>query len=119
MQYNKAMFKQENRLKREKDVELVFKKGKSVFDSACGVKFKENGQENTRFAIVVGTKVHKSAVQRNKVKRQYREIVKNYLPEFKIGYDVVLLTSEPALELDFADKETRLIKVLRKADLLV
>ena len=113
------MFKQEHRLKREKDVELVFKKGKGVFDSACGVKFKENGQEVSRFAVVVGTKVHKSAVKRNKIRRQYREIMKRYLSDLKTGVDVVLLTSKGALELDFLEKEARLVKVLRKAGLLV
>ena len=119
MRYNRYMFAQQNRLRREKEVDLVFKKGKSVFDSACGIKFKENHQSDSRFAIVVGTKVHKRAVQRNRMRRQYREILKKHLPEFKTGYDVVLLTSKEALALDFAQKEERLLRVLRKAKLIV
>ena len=64
------MFKQENRLRHEKDIKAVLKKGTSVFDAVCGVKFAPNGGEPSRYAVVVGTKVHKSAVKRNRVRRQ-------------------------------------------------
>ena len=113
------MFKQENRLRKEHDVKHVLFKGKSVYDPACGVKFAKNTLGTSRFAIVVGTKVHKGAVRRNKIRRQYREIIKKYLDLLKPGYDVVLLTSKPALELEFSEKEERLVKVLRKAGLFV
>ena len=113
------MFAQENRLKKDKDVQNVVKKGKSVFDYACGLKFKQNSLETSRFAVVVGLKVHKSAVKRNKVRRQYREIIKSFLPEMKNGFDVVLLTRKDCLDLDFFEKEERLRKVFRKSGLLV
>jgi len=113
------MFKQVNRLKREQDVKAVVKKGKSVFDPVCGVKFLPNGSEHSRFVVVVGTKVHKSAVRRNRVKRQYREIIKAHLEKIKPGVDVVFLCSKQALELDYHEKEERLLRVLKKAKLLV
>jgi ribonuclease P protein component len=113
------MFKQENRLKSEKDIKLTLNKGKSVFDAACGVKVRENKLKDSRFAVVIGTKVHKSAVKRNRVRRQYREIVKNHLEEIKMGYDIVLLTGKDSLDLDFAEKEARLMKVLAKSGLLL
>ena len=103
------MFKQVNRLKREQD----------VFDSVCGVKFLANGGEQSRFVVVVGTKVHKSAVKRNRTKRQYREIIKAHLSRITPGVDVVLLTSKAALELDYHEKEERLLRVLKKAKLFV
>ena len=113
------MFKQVNRLKKEQDVKAVVKKGKSVFDPVCGVKFLANNSEHSRFVVVVGVRVHKSAVKRNRVKRQYREIVKAHLHEIVPGMDVVLLTSKAALESDYQEKEERLMRVLKKAKLLV
>ncbi|MFH1767159.1 MAG: ribonuclease P protein component [Patescibacteria group bacterium] len=112
------MLSQEYRLRRDKDFQRVFSKGKSVFDSACGVRFDKNNKKNSRFAIVVGTKVHKSAVKRNKIRRQYSEILRLSLDVIKPGFDVILLTSKAALELDYDEKHTRLFKVFKKAGLL-
>ncbi len=112
------MLQDKSRLRRDKDFKRIFKHGKSVFDSACGAKFEKNGKELSRFAVVVSTKVHKSAVKRNKIRRQYQEIIRLNLENLKIGYDVVLLTSKPALDLNYHEKETRLLKVFKKAGLL-
>ncbi len=111
------MFKQKNRLKRKLEVQNTVKTGKSVFDPVCGIKFLKNNRDESRFAIVVGTKVHKSAVKRNRVKRQYREIIRLHLDSIKSGFDVVLLTSAKSLELTYAQKEELLLAVLRKAEL--
>jgi ribonuclease P protein component len=111
------MFKQKNRLKKKLEVQGTVKKGKSVFDPVCGIKFLKNDLDESRFAVVVGLKVHKSAVKRNRVKRQYREVVRLHLDSIKPGFDVVLLTSAKALELTYVQKEERLLAVLRKAGL--
>jgi ribonuclease P protein component len=113
------MFAQKNRLRHEKDVKETLKKGRSVFDSICGVKFRSNGGEDSRFAVVVGTKVHKSAVKRNRVRRQYREIIRTNIEMIKPGTDMVLLTSKGALDLDYEEKKERLMGVLKKAKLLI
>lgn len=113
------MLKKEHRLRRDKEFKRVFKNGKGVFDAACGVKFMKNDLDISRFAVVVGTKVSKSAVNRNRLRRQYREIIKNHLHEIKTGHDVVFLSGKKALELSFEEKEARLLGVLKKARLLV
>lgn len=112
------MLAKENRLRRDKEFKKVFASGKSVFDSACGVKFAKNDLNDSRFAVVVGTKVSKSAVKRNRVRRQYREIVRLKLEEIKKGYDVILLVGKEALTLDYEKKEKKLGKVLKKAKLI-
>ena len=95
------------------------KKGRSVFDDVCGVKYLKNDFGVSRFTVVAGTKVSKSAVKRNRVKRQYREIVRLALDRIKPGFDVVFLTSSKAIPLDYKEKEERLMKVLGKAKLLI
>ena len=113
------MLATQNRLKRDREFKNVFSKGKGVFDAACGIKFKKNDLDFSRFAVVVGIKVHKSAVKRNRVRRQYQEVIRLRLEEVKAGYDVVLLCGKGALELDYEKKEKNLLKVLKKAELLV
>ena len=112
------MFKQENRLRNDADVKAVVKTGRSVFDPICGVKWKKNNKEIARFAVVAGIKVSKKAVDRNRIKRQYREIIKEVLEDMEKGVDVVLLTSSKALELPYQEKREQLHKVLKKARLL-
>ncbi len=112
------MFSQQYRLRHEKDILRVVKSKRSVFDATCGVKFAPNQEGHPRFAIVIGTKIAKRAVVRNRVRRQYREICKKMLADLG-AYDIVLLVSKPALTLPFSDKETQLKKVFAKARLYV
>lgn len=107
-----------HRLRLDTDIAKVLKSKKGAFDPVCGVKYAANGISRSRFAVVVGTKVSKNAVDRNRVRRHYREIIRLHLPELAHGYDVLLLTSKPALNLDYHEKESRLLRVLRKAGLL-
>ncbi len=99
------------------EVQRVVKTGRSVFDPVCGIRFLKNTKPDTRFAVVAGTKVHKSAVKRNRIKRQYREILRLNLENIVKGYDVVFFVSAQALELTYAQKEERLIAVLKRARL--
>ncbi len=119
MMYNHFMLAKEYRLRRDKDFQRVFSRGKSVFDGACGVRFDKNQLKNSRFAVVVGTKVHKSAVKRNTIRRQYSEIIRLHLDKIQPGFDVILLTSKDTLPLDYSEKEKRLIKVFKKAGLWI
>lgn len=113
------MLSLEHRLRRDQDFDAVFHGGRSVFDAVCGVKFRENGRAASRFAVVVGTKVSKSAVKRNRVRRQYREIVRLHLAQIKPGFDVVLLTSNKAITPTYQEKEAGLLRVFAKAKLLL
>jgi len=108
----------EHRLRKDLDIAKVLKSKKGVFDSACGMKFVKNDKPISRFAIIVSTKVSKNAVDRNRIRRQYKEILTKQLPAIATGYDVLLLASKPALKLDFAEKETKFLYVLRKSGLL-
>lgn len=56
------------------------------------VKIKPNDLEENRFHIVVSTKVSKKAVQRNKIKRRIREILRKM--DLPIGYDIIIYTNK-------------------------
>ncbi|MEK7183023.1 MAG: ribonuclease P protein component [Patescibacteria group bacterium] len=112
------MFADKNRLRNDKDIERALKSKKSVFDAAAGLKYVANEKPDSRVTVVVGIKVSKNATDRNRVKRQYREIVRLLLPSLKTGYDMVILVSKPALTLDYEQKRERLTKVFKKSGLL-
>jgi ribonuclease P protein component len=91
----------ENRLRKDTDIKTLFSKGKGVFDSVCGLKFRPNGLTVSRFAIVAGTTVSKRAVVRNKLRRQLREILRSRLSHIRPGFDIVLIVRKPAIEKTF------------------
>ena len=113
------MFADKNRLRHDKDIARVLKSRRSVFESAAGLKYVANGRQVNRVTVVVGLKVSKNATDRNRVKRQYREIVRLMLPGLKPGHDILILVSKPALNLDYAQKRERLTKVFKKSGLLI
>ncbi|MEK9155262.1 MAG: ribonuclease P protein component [Patescibacteria group bacterium] len=106
------------RLRKTTDIARVLKSKAGAFDSACGVKTTKNSLNVSRFAVVVGTKVSKSAVDRNRVRRQYREILRLMMAEVRPGFDVLLLTAKPSLLLDYQEKEKKLRSTLHRAKLL-
>ncbi len=112
------MLSKDHRLRHEKDIGKVLKSRAGAFDNACGVKMVKNDLDFSRFAVVVGTKVSKKAVDRNRIRRQYREILRSMMSMIKPGFDVILLTAKPALPLDYHQKEAKLKGTLHRAKLL-
>ena len=70
--------------------------------------------------MVVGLKVSKSAVARNRLKRQMREIVRLALQAEKIkaGFMLALIAKPAAAGKDYAELEKSILEVLKKARLL-
>ncbi|MBU0531239.1 MAG: ribonuclease P protein component [Candidatus Uhrbacteria bacterium] len=104
----------EHRLKRDKDFQVLFKSGKGAHGSVCGAKWKRNGLGVSRFAVVVGTKVSKKAVVRNRLRRQIREMIRLRLGEFKPGYDLVLIVKAAALGKKHEELEWAVLSLLKK-----
>ena len=105
------------RLTKDQDIKQVFAKGKGVYDEMTGIKFLANKTGSVRFAIVVGTKVAKTAVARNRLKRQIRAILAKKEPQLTPGFDVLVLTRKPAVGATSAALEEHLTWVLKKAKL--
>ena len=112
------MLPQQFRLRHEKDVKTLFAKGRSVFGSLVGMKVRPNKLAVSRFAIVVGVKTAKSAVDRNRIKRRVRAIVHAHLAELKGGWDVGLLPRKEALTAKYPELEAQIVASLKKARLL-
>lgn len=92
-----------NRLAKKKEINSVFKNGRSSYSKNLGVKCIVNGLANNRFAIVVSNKVSKKAVVRNKIKRRIREIIKKELTEMVIGRDLIIIVLPTIIDKTFAE----------------
>ncbi len=67
------------RLKKEKDFNLVFNKGKRLFSSCMTVVYFPSKELKAGFAV---SKKHGGSVKRNRIKRLLRESFRSVLPDF-------------------------------------
>jgi len=107
-----------NRLKRKRDFERVFKKGKGFKEDFLVLKFVSNNLKKNRFGIIVSQKISKKATLRNKIKRRLRTLLKTILPKIKKGIDVVLVALPGLEKKDFLELKETLNKLFKKAKLL-
>jgi ribonuclease P protein component len=87
------MLNLKNRIRLTNDFKDILKNGRSFFCKDLYIKTKDNKLDNSRFGIIISTKVSKKAVQRNHLKRIIREIIKENLSNIKNKQDVVIVLS--------------------------
>ncbi len=106
-----------SRLRKDADIKRLFQKGKSVFDEICSLKYAPNGMKYSRFAVVVGTKVSKKAVERNRIKRRVRAVLAKKVPCVPPGFDLAFMARKEAMTIPFPELEQRIARALKKAKL--
>ena len=109
----------ENRLRDRRDFRRVFKYGKSAanrhFVLYAMVK-REGGPP--RVGVSISKKVSKHAVDRNRVKRLVKEVVRPLIGHIPDGRDLVIIAREPADDLDYRQVEDSLRHLFKKTGLL-
>lgn len=107
------MLMQRNRFHGHGSLRFLYKNGRAIRSSLITIKYIENPRrKHNRFTVVVGKKVIKSAVRRNRVRRRIYEIVRLELPTLKSGYDVALMVfSGEVYSMDYPSLE-KIVKQL-------
>jgi ribonuclease P protein component len=108
------MLNKSNRLLKKKDFDAVWQRGRSSFDKILGIKVLANGRELNRFGVLAGLKFSKKAVERNKVKRRLRELIRHESPLLNDGFDIILTVLPAARSSKFAELQRSLHYNLRK-----
>jgi len=129
------MLQQENRLRKLRDFNLVMKHGQWVNGRFLDIKVLELAKNQAYFpkkedldsfkkqlklAIAAGLKVHKSAVKRNRVRRQIREALRLLLKDGKIknGYYILVVAKKDTLDKDYAEISAEIKVLLSRAKVL-
>ena len=109
------MLNKKNRLKKRKEVENVFKKGKKSISQSVIIFYTPSDSEKSRFAFSVSKKISKKAVVRNKVKRRLREIIrKEIIPSLKASLDCLVIARKEILEKNYHESEGELKRIFKK-----
>lgn len=124
------MFNQQHRLKKKRDIEIVFENGRFVASSLSTMKLwhvdpekfpkRSYSKNELKIAVVVSKKVSKSAVKRNRLKRQMREVIRLLLKKeaLRQGNYIVLMAKPEMLGKAYAEIEKDIVSLLKKARLL-
>ena len=111
------MLKRVFRLTDNKDFQTVYRRGRYNATALFSVNVLPNRFGFTKIGIVANKKVAKKAVDRNAVKRQVREIVRELLPQLKKGQSVVVTVRQPALAADYKTMGKELVTSFKKLEL--
>lgn len=106
------MLKKQNRLKEKKDFNEIFKKGRSRFSGLLGVKTLKNNLEINRFGVIVSSKISKKAVERNKIKKQIKDVLRKENVKIKKGADFVVIALPEIKSKKFEDIKKDIINNL-------
>lgn len=79
---------------------------------------RKNTLPNSRFGFIVSLVVSKKAVERNKLRRQLHEIVREVFPSLSSGYDCVIRAYPGAEKLGFEEMKRDVFSMLQKSKLL-
>jgi len=121
-----------HRLRSRSDFSLVYQKGdrhKSTHltlrvlkrASIQGIKDLCEGSKPlypSRFGVAIGLKVSKKATTRNRIKRQIRAILRQFLPRLSAGWDVVVVVHPQAVRCDYEQFLRELEQLLTKAEVI-
>jgi ribonuclease P protein component len=86
------------RLVRKNDFERVYREGLRARGATLLVVGAPNGLPHPRLGLSVGKAIWKGAVQRNRVRRVFREAFRLSQHELPAGLDLILIPGRPKLE---------------------
>ena len=119
------------RLKRKRDFDILFTEGRFFPGNVVNAKvwrvnpekYPKRGYttEDLKIGFVVGVKVSKSAVKRNRAKRQMREVVRLLLKDERLdkGYHIAFVAKGNILGQPYDIITKDIVGILKKAGILL
>lgn len=115
------MLPAQHRLRDRRAFQMLYQTGQRCSSSGLTLLFQPMPPElegiPSQVGLVVGKKVSKSAVRRNRLRRQLRESVRSLCPNLKPGYRLLLIAKATALEWSWEQLRTEVQRLFQKANL--
>jgi len=104
-----------NRLRKTRDINLVYKRGVYGGAGDLSVKVMPNRLPQSRLVVVVGKKIDKRAVVRNRIRRRLVESVRQMWATVPASYDIVVSVRADLSERPFDELAGLLEQALGRA----
>lgn len=113
------MLSVKNRFHGHNTVRRVYRLGNRYGSSLLSVHSNKGDKvRKTRVAVVVSKKVHKSAVQRNRIRRRLYEVIRLRLDKIKAPVELVVTVYRPDVaDVSFVSLEETIDDLFEKAEL--
>ena len=105
-------FKKAERLRRRSEFSALFKSGKRIHSEYLTVILSTNTSDVRRLGLVVGKKVRKEAVRRNRMKRLLREFFRLNKHRLSASQDILIVARKDFSFMKYRDLCSKLEKVL-------
>ena len=107
---------QSERIKKNREFSFIYNNSKKVYTRYAIIFIKENMNNEQRFGFVASKKTG-NAVQRNRIKRLFKEFVKTHKNKFRENTDYIFVgksvLKENIRNLKYKDIEKDIIKVIK------
>ncbi len=98
-------------LRARDDFARISAQGRSRSDRNLAVRFVPNGRDHDRFGISTGRRLG-GAVQRNRVRRRIREILRRLPNDTGHGWDILVVARPPAVDATYDELRASLERLL-------
>jgi len=105
-------FKKAERLRRRSEFSALFKSGKRIHSEYLTVILSTNTSDVRRLGLVVGKKVRKEAVRRNRMKRLLREFFRLNKHRLSASQDILIVARKDFSFMKYRDLCSKLEEVL-------
>ena len=112
------MLKKQNRLGRSDSLKQVIRRGRITRGPGFLFRTLATHPLPPRFAVSISHKAEKSAVRRNRVRRQLYGILRDHITEITPGLDCSITVQRPACIMSSADRKKTFLQLLVHAKLL-
>lgn len=114
------MLKKQNRLTKKKDFDQLFQKAEGkYYGNILGVRVVANKLAYNRFGFMISRRLCRLAVGRNLTRRRLAMLIRQDLPRFKTGYDIVVLVLAKQKTIKLADLQAELVVAWKRLKLIV
>ena len=114
------MISRKNRFHGYNSLKSVYYRAQTVRDNTISIKFVgSQKRSDSRIAVVVSKKLHKSAVKRNRIRRRIFEVIRLNLPNFNNCYDIIITVFDDSIVDAPSSALTKSIEnLLKKANII-
>lgn len=101
-----------------KEFEKTLKEGKSFREDFLILKKRKNNLSQIRIGFLISKKLSKKAIQRNKIKRRLRELIRKKLGKIQEDQDIIFIALPGLEKRDFRELGNIIDKIFLKANLI-